>query len=415
MIRPLECFIGFRYLRSGRGRGLVSFMSLASLVGIALGVAAIIVILSAMNGLEAESRARLLGMAEHVTVRPGDNGGADLDSLGERLRAVEGVVDVTPYVAFEALLTSRLGEMRPVVVRGVDPASERADSDLADIVGPDLLASLVPGSNRIVLGRFVAAAIDVETGDTVETWLPEVDAGRIVGVRQGVFTFGGAFDAGVETYDAGLALTHVADAGRIIGLADGPEALAIRLADPMSVDTAEQSLRNAAGPGFEWSNWATENLALFRAMRIEKMMMTILMLFIVAVAAFNIVTSLMMTVNERGRDIAILRTLGLEPGRVTRIFLVQGAAIGLAGTLAGVAAGLALALNLGTILPWAERTFGFQIMPGDVFYVTAVPFEIQPFDLVLIPSFAFAIALLATVFPSRRAARIEPAEVLRYE
>jgi lipoprotein-releasing system permease protein len=208
---------------------------------------------------------------------------------------------------------------------------------------------------------------------------------------------------------------HLEDASRMLGLDGRPQGLAVMLDQPMDVQRAEQALRAAAGPGFKWSNWASENASLFRAMKIEKIMMTLLLLIIVAVAAFNIVTSLTMVVNEKEKDIAILRTLGLEPGRVMRIFLVQGCLLGLAGTLGGVAVGLALATNLETILPWLERTFGFSIMPGDVFYVTEVPSLVEWPDLIAIAGFAFLIALAATIWPSRRAARVEPADVLRYE
>ncbi|HEY5665555.1 MAG TPA: FtsX-like permease family protein [Gammaproteobacteria bacterium] len=208
---------------------------------------------------------------------------------------------------------------------------------------------------------------------------------------------------------------HLADAGRLIGLAGEPEALAVRIEDPMRVADVEQALEAAVGDGYAWSNWAEENRSLFQAMAIEKAMMTIVLMFIAGIAAFNIVASLTMVVNEKEKDIAILRTLGLEPGKLARIFLLQGALIGIGGTLAGVVVGLALAVNLETLLPWLERTLGFQIMPGDVYYVTQVPSEIRLSDVLLIPGFAIVISLLATLYPSRRAAAVEPAEALRYE
>ena len=413
MIRPLECFIGLRYLRTGRGRGLVSFMSAASLAGISLGVAAIIVILSAMNGLETVARDRLLSMAEHITLRPETGSAAALESMIAALSMVDGVTAVTPFVRLEAMLSAG-ANLRGAIVRGIDPIAEGADSELAAIVTAERLASLTAGSNRILLGRFVASSLGVQPGDRVQVLIPEVKAGN-PGVRRGSFTVAGIFSAGAESHDANLALAHLADAGRMINLEDEPQALAIQLDEPMEVAQVKARLVAAVGPGYRWSDWATENRSLFQAMAIEKTMMSILLMFIVAVAAFNIVTSLMMTVNERQKDIAILRTLGLESRRVTRIFLVQGAMIGVGGTLIGVAMGLALALNLETILPWLEQTFGFQIMPGDVFYVSEVPSEVRLKDLLLIPGVALAIALLATVFPSRRAALIDPADVLRYE
>ncbi|MDX1562048.1 MAG: FtsX-like permease family protein, partial [Gammaproteobacteria bacterium] len=228
-------------------------------------------------------------------------------------------------------------------------------------------------------------------------------------------TIAATFSAGIDAHDAGLALMHIDDAARLLGTSAEPDGYAIKTIEPMQVDSVQARLARELPDDYVWSNWAAENRSLFQAMAIEKTMMTIVLMFIVAVAAFNVVTSLMMVVNDKEKDIAILRTLGLEPERVSRIFLVQGALIGIIGTVAGLVLGVVVAANLETILPFLEQTFGFQIMPGDVFYVTRVPSELHWQDVVLIPSFALLIALLATVLPSRRAARIEPAEVLRYE
>jgi len=413
MLRPLECFIGFRYLRTGRGRGLISFMSFASLIGLTLGVAALIVILSAMNGLEAESRNRLLSLADHITMHRMAERDVDLAALRETFLDVDGVVEVTPFIRIEALLSSGRN-LRPVIVRGIDPAAEGADSDLARVIGPGNLARLTPGSHGILLGRFVALNLGVRAGDRITVLLPGVHAGRL-DLRRESFTVLDDFAAGVEAHDANLALVSLADAEMLGSPGGDAPGLSIRLANPMDVARVEQVLRARAGEGVTWSNWATENRSLFQAMSIEKTMMTIVMMFIVGVAAFNVVTSLTMVVNEKSKDIAILRTMGFAATRVMRVFLVQGAAIGIGGTLLGVVIGLLLAFNLETILPWLEQTFGFQIMPGDVFYVTEVPSEVRLQDVLLIPGFALLISLLATIMPSRRAARIEPAEVLRYE
>ena len=413
MIRPLECFIGLRYLGTVGGRGLISFLSFASLGGIALGVAAVIVILSAMNGLEAESRTRLLRLAEHVTLRPEARSGTDWTALRERLLAVEGVGAVTPFVHLEAMLKQG-DELKPAIVRGIDPEAESLNPELAAVEGAEQLESLTPGSNRILLGRYLAIELGVRPGDALEMLLPRLDDGQL-GIREAHFVVADDLTAGAEQHDAHLALVNIADASRLTDLGDEPEGFAVRLLEPLRVESVMSNLQVAAGPGYRWSSWAIEYRSLFDAMKIEKIMMTILLMLIVAVAAFNIVASLMMVVNEKSRDIAVLRTLGLAPERVTRVFVVQGAVIGVGGTLAGLGLGLALALNLETILPWLEQTFGFQIMPGDVFYVSAVPSEVRPPDVFLIAGLALAIAALATIYPSRRAARIEPAEVLRYE
>ena len=412
MNRSLEWFIGLRYLSASRGRGPVSFMSAASILGIGLGVAALIIILSAMNGLEAESRTRLLSLSEHITLRP-DRSDIDVEALQNTLSAVDGVASVSPFVRLEAMLSSGAG-LKPAIIRGIDPRAEDPDSDLARVVGLDFLESLEPGSNQILLGRFVASNLGVQPGDQITVWIAEIDGGMPKPRRVG-FTVAGIFSAGVEVHDSNLALTHLADASRLIGRDGEPEALAIQLDEPMNVARVGEALANELGEGYRWSNWAVENRALFRAMAIEKIMMTILLMFIAGVAVFNVVASLMMVVNEKETDIAILRTIGLEPKKISRIFMIQGAIVGVGGTLAGLIIGLLVAANLETILPWLEQVFGFQIMPGDVFYVTRVPSEIRLGDLLLIPGFAIAITLLATIYPSRRAAKIEPADVLRYE
>ena len=412
MVRSLACFVGLRYLSTGRGSALVSFMSAASFIGIALGVAAVIVTLSAMNGLEGESRSRLLSMAQHITVWP-ESDDEDLELLRNALVDVDGVVSVSPFASFEAMLLNG-SEFRPVIIRGIDPDRE-GDTRLASIVGEQVLEVLVAGSGAMVLGLHVADNLRVLPGDApIEILLADLDGGRF-GIQRALGNVAETFYAGDEMYDAGLALMHLEDASRMMGLDGRPEGLSIYLAEPMDVARAESALRAAAGPGYRWSNWATENSSLFRAMRIEKITMTILLLTIVAVAAFNIVTSLTMVVNEKEKDIAVLRTLGYEPAGVMRIFMFQGGFIGLVGTLTGLGVGLVLAYRFESLLAWSERTFGFRIMPGDVFYVTRIPTSIEVFDVALICTFAFLTALFATVWPSRNAARVDPAEVLRYE
>jgi lipoprotein-releasing system permease protein len=411
MIRPLELFIGLRYLRTGRGRGLVSFMSVASLIGIVLGVAALLVILSAMNGLETESRERLLSMAEHITVR--SDGDADWDSLATELAADADVEAVTPFVRIEGMLSAQ-SALLPALVRGVDPAAEGESSDIAGVVGPERLALLAPGSERMLLGEYLAANLGVDIGDRLTLNLAEAGE-RGPSLRRAGFTVAGIFYAGVEAHDSRLALINLEDAGAAAGLTRVPQGLALKLAEPMRAREVQGRLQGRLDDSYRWSNWADENRSLYNAMAIEKTMMTIVLMFIVVLAAFNIVASLVMTVNEKEKDVAILRTLGLESKRVARVFLVQGALIGIVGTALGTGLGFLLAMNLEIILPWLERTFGFQIMPGDVYYVSRVPSEIRTQDFLLIPGLALVISLLATIFPSRRAAAVDPADVLRYE
>jgi lipoprotein-releasing system permease protein len=411
MFRPLECFIGFRYLRSGRRRGVVSFMTAASFLGIALGVAALIVILSVLNGFETENRRRLLSMAEHIGISAAVGGLQDWQSIATRIAARDEIIAVAPFVELEGMLAVG-SELRPAIVRGVLP--EAAAAEYADLVDAASLTALSEGERRIVLGRFLALNLGVEAGQAVSFWLPRVADGR-ASVSPVAFTVAGIFEAGAPDHDTRLALVSLAEASVLARLDGAPKGLGIRLADPLRAPAITAALAQELGPSYVYTNWTERYASLFRAMRVEKIMMTIILAFIVGVAAFNIVTSLMMVVNEKEKDIAILRTYGLEPARVTRIFFVQGAVIGCVGTLVGVVLGLVLAFNVHVIVPWLESTFGFRIMPGDVFYVTEIPSEVHLADVVLVPLLAFAISLLATLYPSRRAARVAPARALRYE
>jgi lipoprotein-releasing system permease protein len=412
MFLPLPWFIGLRYLRSRRWRSLVSFRTAASLLGLALGVTALIVILSVLNGLEAETRTRLLELSAHATVSA-DGGFADWRELERRFGAVPGVAAVTPFVRIEGMLAAG-ASLRPAVVRGILPEQERAASDLALLVERGALENLTPGANRILLGSALAANLRVATGDPVRLLVSRVVNGRVV-PRQAGFTVAGVIEAGVPDHDLSLALVHLADASEVKGLDGAAEGVALKFTDPFLVREFAAAERAALEPGWRYSDWTEEYRNLFTAMRIEKLMMSIILLLIVGVAAFNIVASLMMVVIDKQKDIAILRTYGLDARSVARIFIVQGAVIGLVGALLGVGLGLLLAYNVDVVMPWLERTFNFQIMPGDVFYVTALPSEVQLFDVVFVPVAAFALAVLATLYPARRAAAIAPASALRYD
>lgn len=415
MFRPLEWFIGLRYLRSRRRRGVVSFMSAASLLGIALGVAALIVILSVMNGLETETRERLLSMNAHATLSaPG--GLSDWNALRTQLASSPGLAGVTPYVNLEGMLAAGVN-LRPALVRGIVPSEEKTASDIERFLLDGSLDALTPGGHRIVLGRVLALNLGLRVGDSVRLLVPRVQGGRVT-PQLTAFTVAGIFEAGIQDSDANLAFVALEDASELKGLGGRPEGLAVRLDDPLRVvqfRDAHRALIDAPGEPLRYSDWTVEHRNLFTAIHIEKTMMRIILMFIVAVAAFNIVASLMMVVIDKQKDIAILRTYGLEPGRVARVFLVQGSVIGLVGTVLGTALGLAIALNIDVIVPWLEATFRFKIMPGDIYYVTEIPSEVHLFDVVSIPVVALLVAVLATVYPARRAAAIAPAMALRYD
>ena len=413
MFYPLEWFIGLRYLRSRRRRGVVSFMTAASLLGIALGVAALIIILSVMNGLETETRTRLLSMSAHATLAEPATGLSDWRSLQSRLAALPEVAGVSPFVALEGMLAAG-ASLHPALVRGILPAEEESVSDVQRFLMDSTLEVLEPGMHRIILGRLLALNLGLTRGDSVTLLVPKVTNGRMTPRLTG-FVVAGIFEAGVQEHDANLALIHMSEASELKGLQGSPEGLAVRLNDPMAVTSFQRNQVAALAPALRYSDWAAEHRNLFTAIRIEKTMMTIILMFIVGVAAFNVVASLMMVVIDKEKDIAILRTCGLEPTRVARVFLVQGSVIGFVGIVLGTILGLVVAFNIDVIVPWLERTFNFQIMPGDVYYVTQIPSEVHLVDVIAIPLVAFLIAMAATVYPARRAAAVAPAAALRYD
>jgi lipoprotein-releasing system permease protein len=413
MINPVELFVGLRYLRAKRRTRFVSFITLISLIGIALGVAALIVILSVMNGFEGELRSRLLSMSAHGSVTGSDGVTKDWRQLVRDVEAEEGVAAAAPVVELEGMIQSGR-DLRAVIVHGVDPDYEdRLSGNVFNLVEGEL-SSLQPGSRGIILGRVLAYDIGARIGDGVVLLVPRpVGDGTMEPVLER-FVMTGVFEAGLQDHDSILALVNTRDAADILGIGDEVTAVRFRAHDVMAAPALSSKLAQRLD-GVTASDWTVENASYFRAIRLEKMMMSLILSLIIGVAAFNIVASLVMVVTDKTNDIAILRTLGMGPNGVVRVFFVQGAVIGWAGVLVGVLLGIVLAINVPVIVPVLEQLFGFQVMPGDVYYVTRSPSELEWPDVTVISIAAFLLTSLATLYPARRAALVNPAAALRYE
>ena len=414
MTNPVELFVGLRYLRAKRRTRFVSFITLISLLGIALGVAALIVILSVMNGFEGELRGRLLSMSAHGSVTGANRIAEDWRTLVDEVSAEPGVAAAAPIVQMEGMIQSG-PELFAVLVHGVDPQFEKPLSGgMMNMVEGDLDA-LQTGGRGIILGRILAYDLGVRIGDGVVLLIPRpVGDGTLEPVLER-FELRGVFEAGLQDHDAVLALMHISDAAAIQGMGTGVSAVRFRADDVMQAPAISRALQARLGDQVRSSDWTLENNSYFRAIRIEKMMMSLILSLIIGVAAFNIVASLVMVVTDKTTDIAVLRTLGMGPNGVVRVFFVQGAVIGWTGVLIGVLLGIVLALNVPVIVPFLEQSLGFQIMPGDVYYVTRIPSELEWQDVAIISVSAFVLTSLATLYPARRAALVNPAAALRYE
>lgn len=425
MFHPLPLYIGLRYVRS-RSRGFfVSFISWISMLGICVGVAALITIISVMNGLEGELRTRLLSLASHATLSAEPEQMRDWRRLAERVRAEQGVVGVAPYLELQGMI-GRGEDLRAALIRGIEPAIEPQVSDITAHMSSGTFTDLQAGEQRIVLGAGLGWALDARLGDEITVLVPTRAApgeGSIAGIdlrpRIQTFTVSGIFEVGAQEHDNVLALIHLQDAAAIAGTDGVPRGLRLKFADIFAApDRAREiaaALEAESGIHFEVSDWSIENASYFRAVRIEKTMMTLILMLIVAVAAFNIVAALVMVVNEKRTDIAILRTVGITPRAIIGVFMTQGVIIGWFGALLGLTLGLTLAFNVGTIVPFLERLFGAQVFDPTVFVITEVPAEVQWPQVIGITLTALVLTVLATIYPSIRGAATEPADALRYE
>ncbi len=414
---PFELTLGWRYTRAGRAtrrNGFISFISGVSMLGIALGVAALIIVLSVMNGFQKEVRDRMLGVVSHIEISA--PGGMALPDVAATLAAVRrhpSVVGAAPFIAAQALM-ARGEDMRGSLVRGVDPALE---PEVTDIVGANhaALARLVPGEFGVVLGGELARAMGVREGDRITLVAPSgqvTPAGVVPRLKQMVVV--GTFNSGHFEYDSALALVHVDDAARLFRL-EGPTGVRVKLRDLHQARAVGAELAQALPGGLLVRDWTRQNATWFAAVQLEKRMMFIILTLIVAVAAFNLVSTLVMSVTDKRADIAILRTLGASPQSIMGIFVVQGAAVGMVGTLAGLLLGLGIAFNIDVIVPALERLLNASFLPRDIYLISRMPSEPLASDIVPVALISLVLAFLATLYPSWRASRVNPAEALRYE
>jgi lipoprotein-releasing system permease protein len=419
---PYELQIGWRYTRAGRvGRrnGFISFISGVSMLGIALGVAALIIVLSVMNGFQKEVRDRMLSVIAHVEVTAaGGNALPDWRDTLAKVRAAPNVggevVGAAPFVTSQALM-ARGDEMRGVVVRGISPEDEATVTPIAAELKSTVLARLQPGQWGIVLGVELARSLNVRQSDKVTLLLPGgqiTPAGEVPRFKQ--LSVVGTFSAGHYEYDSTLALVHVEDAAKLFRV-EGPTGVQLKLKDVGDARRVGYALQDALGSGYVVRDWTRTNANWFSAVELEKRLMFIILTLIVAVAAFNLVSTLVMTVTDKQADIAILRTLGASPRSVMGIFMVQGALSGVIGTLAGVALGLLIAFNIGAIVSTIEQVLRVTFLPPSVYFISNMPSDPQRGDILPIVVISLVLSFIATLYPSWRASRVQPAEALRYE
>lgn len=415
MNRPVELLIGLRYTSAKRRNHFISFISMISMLGITLGVMALIVVLSVMNGFEQELKGRILGMVSHVTVSTYDNRLEDWQSLSDKVSANPEVIGAAPYVDAEAML-SNLASVSGAIVRGILPEHEPSVSEIHQHMVFGTLDDLVAGEYGIILGTGLASTLDVAPGDRVTMITPQSTVsplGFLPRLRR--FKVVGLFEIGVYEYDRSSALIHAEDASRLFRLEGAMTGLRLKVRDMDEAPLVRYQLREQLGLDYWVSDWTLRHSNYFKAVKTEKTVMFIILSLIVAVAAFNIVSTLVMVVTDKQSDIAILRTLGLSPASVTLVFMIQGTLIGLVGTLLGLALGVSVASYIDVIIPALERFFHTQFLPTGVYPITELPADLKMTDVVKIGVLSFSLSMLATIYPAFRAAKTRPAEALRYE
>jgi lipoprotein-releasing system permease protein len=410
-----ELLVGLRYTRAKRRNHFISFISLISMAGIALGVAALIVVLSVMNGFQKELRTRILGVASHIQISGTDNRLSGWQGVAKLASEHPRVIGTAPFVNAQALLSFDQ-QVRGAIVRGVIPELEDKVAEIGEHMRTGKLSALRAGEFGIVLGSELARALGVSFGEKLVVIAPQgqvTPAGMVPRLKQ--FTVVGIFEVGMFEYDSGLALIQLEDAQKLFQMGDSVSGVRLKLDDLYAARTVAREIMVKFDSNIFATDWTRSHANFFRAVEIEKRVMFIILLLIVAVAAFNIVSTLVMAVTDKQADIAILRTLGASPASILQIFVVQGVLIGVIGTLIGVVGGVLLGLNIDVVVPALEKIFSVQFLSKDVYYISDLPSDVQWPDVIVIGVVSLVISLVATIYPSWRASRVNPAEALRYE
>jgi len=415
MFKPLPLYVGLRYTRAKRRTHFISFISVISIAGISLGVAALITVLSVMNGFEKELRDRILGMASHAQVSGLDGTLPHWESLKQELESDARVKGSAPQIQFEGMMNVG-DQVSGAIFHGVSPLDEREVSDVHKHMVAGTMDTLVDGSYNIVLGKELAQLLGVGIGQKVTVITPQAQvtpAGFLPRMRR--FTVTGVFSVGMYEYDRATAFVHLDDAARLMRKGDDVTGLRLKLGDMFDAPRIAREINNDLGALYWITDWTQQHQNFFKAIKTERMVMFVILSLIVIVAAFNIVSTLVMLVNDKRADIAILRTLGFTPKQVMGVFIVQGTLIGFIGTLLGVVLGSLLAGNVSAIVGWIEGMFNTQFLAADVYYISEVPSDLRWRDVLKISTVAFAASTIMTIYPAWQASRTQPAEALRYE
>jgi lipoprotein-releasing system permease protein len=415
MYHPLSLFIGLRYTRAKRRNHFISFISAISMIGITLGVIVLITVLSVMNGFHKEVRERILGMASHAEIRALNGGLSDWQHALDKARQHPQVVGAAPFIEAQAMLTHR-GNVSGALIRGVDPAMEPKVVDVAQHMVAGSLDDLQPGSYRIILGNELANVLGVRVGDKITLLVPETTVTPMGAMpRLKRFKVSGIFEVGMGEYDRGVAMVDIADAAKLLRMGDAVSGVRLKLKDLFLAREVSYQLARSFNGLFRVLNWTDYHRNFFAALDTEKRMMALLLFFIVLIAAFNIVATLVMAVVDKQSDIAILKTFGASPAQIRNIFIIQGTSIGLAGTLLGVLLGVTLALNIEQVVGWFESLFGVHFIDPKVYYISKLPSDLHWSDVALVTLGSFAMTVLMTLYPAHQAYKVQPAEALRYE